>query len=741
MLKLIKNLRPYAWQIAAVFVLLFASAMADLALPAYMARIVNVGIQQGGIENAVPQAMRADEFNKLTLLMSEEEKTRVTGHYVLLDGQKLSADENAKYMETYPHLASTPLYRLNTKDSTEISRLDLIFSKYLPVVSTIEKGGGEIFAGTPLQIPAGTDPFTVIASLPAERLSDLRSMVQSQLNSIQPGLLTQYSISYIAAEYRALGMDMGKVQTDYILRIGLLMLLLTLASVACSITVGFLSARIASGLGRDLRHKLFVKVESFSNTEFDRFSTASLITRSTNDITQIQMLMVMLFRVAFYAPIIAIGGIIRVIDADRAMLGIIAGAIGIMVVMIAVVFSIAVPKFKYIQKLADRLNLVTREMLSGLMVIRAFNRQQHEEGRFDTANLDLTRTNLFVNRIMVFMMPVMMLIMNGVMLLIILVGSHQVDAGTTQVGDLMAFMQYAVLIIFSFLMVSFMFIMVPRASVSANRIGEVLDTEAAIKDPPTPAQFGSDLKGLLEFQNVSFRYPGAEDDVLCDITFTARPGHMTAFIGSTGSGKSTLASLIPRFYDVTAGRVLVDGLDVREVAQHDLRDKIGYVPQKAVLFSGSIKSNISYAVDNATDEEIARYSGIAQAQDFIDRSDTGYDTPVSQGGTNLSGGQKQRLSIARALIKKPEIYIFDDSFSALDFKTDAALRKALRKETADATVLIMTQRLSTIMTADQIVVLDGGRIAGIGTHSELMQTSNIYREIALSQLSREELNT
>jgi ATP-binding cassette subfamily B multidrug efflux pump len=739
MLKLIKHLRPFAWQIAAIFILLFAQAMSDLSLPAYMSDIVNIGIQQGGIENAVPQAMRAGEFSKVLVLMSGDEKTRVSGDYTLLDRQQLPADEYAKDVDTYPQLADTPIYRLNTDNKTEISQLDVIFSRYLPAVLTIEKGGAALFSGTPVQIPAGADPFAVMAALPADQLSALRSMLQAQLASASPGLLKQYSIGYISAEYKAIGMDMGKVQTAYMLRIGLLMLLLTLFSVLCSITVGFLSARVAAGLGRDLRRRLFVRVESFSSTEFDRFSTASLITRSTNDITQIQMLMVMLFRVAFYAPIIAIGALIRVIGADRAMLGIIAAAVGVMVVMIAVIFSIAVPRFKRIQKLADRLNLVTREMLSGLMVIRAFNRQRHEEGRFDTANLDLTRTNLFVNRIMVFMMPVMMLLMNGVMLLIIWIGAHQVDLGTTQVGDLMAFMQYAIQIIFSFLMVSFMFIMVPRASVSANRISEVLETDPVIKDAARPRQFDSGAKGLLEFQNVSFRYPGAEDDVLSDITFTARPGQVTAFIGSTGSGKSTLASLVPRFYDVSGGRVLVDGLDVRDVTQHDLRQRIGFVSQNAVLFSGSIKSNIKYADENATDEEIARCAETAQALDFINTAELGYDTAVSQGGSNLSGGQKQRLSIARALAAKAEIYIFDDSFSALDFKTDAALRKALRKETGSATVLIMTQRLSTIMTADQIVVLENGRIAGIGSHGQLMQSCGVYREIALSQLSREEL--
>jgi ATP-binding cassette subfamily B multidrug efflux pump len=516
-------------------------------------------------------------------------------------------------------------------------------------------------------------------------------------------------------------------------------LLLTLASAAASITVGFLSARVAAGLGRNLRKQLFVRVESFSNTEFDKFSTASLITRSTNDITQIQMLMVMLFRIVFYAPILGVGAVLKVINADTSMLWIIAAALGIILTMMLVLFMVALPKFKIMQKLIDKLNLVMREILTGLMVIRAFNTQKHEEERFDLANNDLTKTSLFVNRVLVFMMPAMMLLMNGVMVLIVWVGSHQVDAGTMQVGNMMAFMQYAMQIIMAFTMVSMVFVMVPRASVSAVRISEVLETEPVIKDPEKPHKFTSNLRGMVEFQSVSFRYPNAEDDVLKHITFTAKPGQTTALIGSTGSGKSTLINLIPRFYDVTDGKVLVDGIDVRNVTQHDLRDKIGYVSQKAVLFSGTIGNNIRYANENATDEEVAKYAETAQAMDIINESDQGYATTVSQGGTNLSGGQKQRLAIARALAKKPELYIFDDSLSALDFKTDMDLRKALKKETSDATVLIVTQRVSTIMGAEQIVVLDNGEIAGIGTHKELMKNCSVYQEIALSQLSQEEL--
>jgi ATP-binding cassette subfamily B multidrug efflux pump len=739
MRKLIKHLKPFVWSIVAIFVLLFAQAMADLSLPGYMANIVNVGIQQNGIENSVPEAISTSEFNKLTLFMTDSEKAQVTGEYILLSKQNLSNADYAKYLKTYPQLATTPLYKLNTTDKTKIAQLNTILVKSISPVFAIEQNGLAAYAGNTLQIPTGVDPFVLIAQLPPDQLAEIRSVAEKQINAVPSTMLTQFSVTYISAQYKALGMNTNSIQTKYMLRIGTLMLLLTLAAAACSITVGYLSARIAAGMGRNMRKQLFERVESFSSTEFDKFSTASLITMSTNDITQIQMLMVMLFRIVFYAPILGVGGIIKVLDADRSMLWIIAAAVGAILTMMMVMFTIALPKFQSMQKLVDKLNLVMREILSGLMVIRAFNTQKHEEERFDIANNDLTKTSLFVNRVLVFMMPAMMLLMNGVMILIVWVGAHQVDAGTMQVGNMMAFMQYAMQIIMAFLMVSIVFVMLPRASVSAVRISEVLETEPVIKDPEKPEKFTSNLKGVVEFQNVVFRYPNAEDDVLKNITFTAKSGQTTALIGSTGSGKSTLINLIPRFYDVTAGKVLVDGIDVRNVTQHDLRDKIGYVSQKAVLFSGTIESNIRYANENATNEEVAKYAETAQALDFVNDGGQGYATIVSQGGTNLSGGQKQRLAIARALAKRPEIYIFDDSLSALDFKTDMALRKALKKETSSATVLIVTQRVSTIMGADQIVVLDNGEIAGIGTHRELMNTCKVYQEIALSQLSKEEL--
>ena len=739
MRKLIKYLKPYSWLVVLIFALLFGQAMSDLSLPGFMSNIVNVGVQQGGIENAVPKAIRASELDKVTLFMTASQKAQAVGDYLRLDRSSLSAAQYIKYIKTYPDLANAPIYILNTADKTQLAELDTLFAEYIPAVAAIEQGNlSAVGTGLPYVSP-GVDPFTVLSQLPPDQLNDIRSTIVSKTSAIPATELKQYSTVYISAEYKALGMNVGNIQVGYMMRIGFLMLLLTLASAAASVAVGYLSAHIAAGLGRDLRQKLFVKVESFSNTEFDKFSTASLITRSTNDITQIQMLMVMLFRFVFYAPILAAGGIVKLLSADRSMLWIIAAAVGALLIMMVTMFTVAIPKFQSVQKLVDKLNLVTREMLTGLMVIRAFNTQKHEEEKFDRANAELTDTNLFINRVLVFLMPAMMLIMNGVMLLIIWVGGHQVDAGTTQVGDLMAFMQYGMQIIFSFLMISAVFVMLPRATVSAERVSEVLETEPVIKDPARALSFEGRMAGTVQFNDVSFRYPAAEDDVLRNITFTARPGQTTAVIGSTGSGKSTLVNLIPRFYDATSGHVLVDGVDVRDVTQHDLREKIGYVSQKAVLFSGTIESNIKYGNENAAPQEVAKYAETAQALDFISTNEDGYRTEVSQGATNLSGGQKQRLAIARALAKKPEIYIFDDSLSALDFKTDAALRRALRKETGQATVLIVTQRVSTVMGAEQIVVLDNGAIAGVGTHKDLMDNCSVYREIALSQLSKEEL--
>ncbi len=739
MFKLIKHLRPFVWSIVAIFVLLFIQAMSDLALPGYMADIVNTGIQSSGIQNPTPEAIRASELNKLTLFMSDSDKAQVLNSYLLLDKQTLSQSDYAKYVNKYPGLSNEPIYKLNTDDKTIINSLNAIFGKSIIVVMTIEQKGITDITGTTQEIPEGTDPFKLLAQMPAEQLDTIRNTIVQRIDALPANLIKQSSTAYLSNEYKALGMNIGSIQTMYILRIGGLMLLITLLSAGCSVYVGYLSARVSAGLARNLRLQIFKRVESFSNTEFDKFSTASLITRSTNDITQVQMLLVMLFRIVFYAPILGIGGIIKVLGGEASMSWIIAAAVMAILTIIGVMLAVAIPKFKIVQKLVDKVNLVTREMLTGLMVIRAFNTQKHEEEKFDDANKDLTKTNLFLNRIMVLLMPVMMLIMNLVMILIVWIGSHQVDAGSIQVGDMMAFMQYTMQIIMSFFMVSMVFVMLPRAIVSVQRINEVLETEPVIIDPKNPRKYNGDLKGQIEFNNVSFRYPSAEDDVLKNITFTAKSGQTTAIIGSTGSGKSTLINLIPRFYDVTGGRILVDGIDIRDVTQHDLRDKIGYVSQKTLLFSGTVGSNIRYANENATAIEMQKFAETAQALDFIKENEDGFETVVAQGGANFSGGQKQRLSIARALAKRPEIYIFDDSFSSLDYTTDAALRRALRKDTDNATVLIVTQRISTIMGSDQIVVLDHGEIVGTGKHKELMESCEVYREIAQSQLSKEEL--
>ncbi|NTV37737.1 MAG: ABC transporter ATP-binding protein, partial [Anaerolineales bacterium] len=563
--------------------------------------------------------------------------------------------------------------------------------------------------------------------------------INEKFATLGDSMINQMAVGAVKTEYTAIGMNTDKLQTQYILNAGVLMLLVSLLSITCTIAVGYISAKVAAGVARTMRKDVFQKVESFSNTEFDKFSTASLITRSTNDVTQVQMVIIMMMRMVIYAPIIGIGGVIRALDKSTSMWWIIALAVIVLLGLILTVFSIALPKFKAIQNLIDRLNLVMRENLAGMMVIRAFNMQAFEEKRFDKANNDLTGISLFINRIMVVMMPVMMLVMNGLSLLIIWVGAHQVAESTMQVGDMMAFLQYAMQIVFAFLMLSFMFIILPRASVSAGRIADVLETKASIVDPQQPRDFSAQFQGRVEFRNVSFRYPGAQEDVIHDISFTANPGEMTAFIGSTGSGKSTIINLIPRFYDVTEGTILVDNIDVREVTQHALREKIGYIPQKGMLFSGTIESNLRYSDENASTEALKEAADIAQASEFIFAKEEGMSAEISQGGANVSGGQKQRLSIARALVKKPPIYIFDDSFSALDFKTDAALRKALKEKTSDSTVFIVSQRVATIMHAEQIIVLDEGIIVGKGKHSELMESCEVYRDIALSQIGKEAL--
>ncbi len=596
-----------------------------------------------------------------------------------------------------------------------------------------------ILAFSEAKISEDVDPFVYLDQLPPEERDALVKTIMEKASMIQEGMINQSAISYIASEYETIGLKTGRIQTGYIIFMGGLMLLFALLGAACSITVGYFSARIAAGFARDTRRRLFSRVEHFSNIEFDRFTTSSLITRTTNDIEQIQLFLVMMLRMVLYSPMMAIGGIIMVLRQDVSMLWIIAIGVVMIIMMISIEFYVAIPRFKIIQKLIDRLNLVTREILTGLMVIRAFNSQRYQEAKFDAANKDLAKTTMFINSIMVIMMPGMMLIMNGVMLAVMWFGAHRVDLGAIQVGSMMAFMQYAMHIIISFLMVSITFMMMPRAGVSAQRISEVIETEPAVRDPERPVKFDPGRRGHIEFQNVSFKYPGADDYVLRDISFTAGPGETIAFVGGTGSGKSTLINLIPRFYDITEGRILIDGVEIRDVTQHDLREKIGYVPQKSMLFSGTVESNINYAHGDTLEEDVRKAAEISQSMDFINQDEDGFKAEIAQGGMNLSGGQRQRVSIARALAKRPDIYIFDDSFSALDFKTDAALRRALKEETRDSTVMIVGQRISTIMNADQIVVIHKGRVAGIGRHKTLMEDCEVYREFALSQLSREEL--
>ncbi|MFN2147865.1 MAG: ABC transporter ATP-binding protein [Anaerolineales bacterium] len=745
MLRLTKYLKPYLLLIVLAIALLFVQANADLALPDYLSRIVNNGIQQNGVENAVPTAIRKSEMDKLTLFMTSSEQEQVLGAYTLVQPGSAQADP---YLAQYPALESEAVYVRNDLTHAELNAINPIMGRAFVVAAGIER-----MAANPAQsqamaqqlgidlskLPSGVDPMTLLQQMPAAQRSALVDKINQQFATLGDSMINQMAVASVKTEYQALGVDTSKLQTNYILRTGGIMLLISLLGGVCTVAVGYLASRTAAGAARDIRLAAFERVENFSSAEFDQFSTASLVTRSTNDITQVQMVIFMIMRMVFYAPIIGVGGVIRAIDKSANMWWIIALAVIVLLGLILTVFSISLPKFKAMQNLIDRLNLVTRENLSGMMVIRAFNKQEDEEKRFDRANRDLAETSLFIARVMVTMMPVIMMLMNVLTVGIIWVGAHQVADANIQVGDMIAFMQYAIQIVFAFLMMSMMFIFLPRASVSGGRIADVLETEISIKDPEQPKPFKAPFTPEIEFRDVSFRYPDALDDVLHDISFTARPGETTAFIGSTGCGKSTVINLIPRFYDVSKGAIYLDGVDIREVKQTELRDKIGYVPQKGTLFSGTIESNLRYADEDASDETLRQAADIAQASEFIFAKPEGFDSEIAQGGTNVSGGQKQRLAIARALVKKPPIYIFDDSFSALDFKTDAALRKALKDQTSDSSVLIVTQRVATVKNADQIIVLDEGRVVGKGNHQELMQSCETYQEIALSQLSKEEL--
>jgi ATP-binding cassette subfamily B protein len=748
MLRLTRFLKPYLAMIVFAILLLFVQANADLALPDYMSRIVNNGIQQDGVESPLPTALRQKTLERVLLFIPEADQARLRGDFTLVES---SSPDYPALAKRYPNLDGAGVYTLNALSADERTWLEALISRGLLAVTGIEQmvadptkaaeaakafGGGFDLS----KLPEGTDIFKLLSQIPGAQREQLQEKMTAQFAALGETMLKQAAIGAVKSEYEAMGMDLEALRTAYIMRTGGTMLLITLLSAACTIAVGYFAARTSAGSARDIRRAVFHKVENFSNAEFDHFSTASLITRTTNDITQVQMVVFMLIRMVVYAPIMGVGGIIRAINKDSQMWWIIALGVVLLLSLVAIVFSLSLPKFKIMQKLVDRLNLVVRENLTGMMVIRAFNMQPFEENRFEKANCELTDTTLFIGRVMATMFPSMTMIMSGLSLLIIWIGSHQVAAAQMQVGDMMAFLQYTMQIVFSFLMMSFMFIMIPRASVSGARISEVLATEIEISDPIQPQTFPQPFRGQIEFRNVSFRYPHAEEDVLRDINFTAHPGHVTALIGSTGSGKSTVVNLIPRFYDVSSGAILIDGIDIRAVNQHDLREHIGYIPQRSILFSGTIESNLRYANENAGQELLHEAVETAQASDFISSNAEGMAAEISQGGANISGGQKQRLAIARALVKRAPIYIFDDSFSALDFKTDAALRRALKERMAQgSTLLIVTQRVSTIKQADQIIVLDNGVIVGKGTHNELMAGCEIYREIALSQLTMEEL--
>ena len=714
MFKVLKNLKESWISVIAIVLLLVVQAAGDLTLPDYTSKIVNVGIQNGGIENVAPDVIRKSEMENLLIFTEDDDK--ILASYEEISKEDLDSEEYEKLVKKYPALENETLYRIKKISKSEQDELDSLMAKPLMMLSTTKQ-------------------------MPKEQIDKMLETVNQKLDDMQESILEQAAIQEVKNEYKAIGIDTDSIQNQYIIMAGLKMLGISLIIMISAISIMCLSARVAARLAKTLREKVFKKVLNFSNKEFSEYSTASLITRSTNDIQQIQGLIAILFRVVVYAPIIGIGGFLRVLSqSDNSMAWIIGVAILAILFVVATLFIIAMPRFKKLQQLIDKLNLVAREILTGLPVIRAFNTEKKEEKRFDKANIDLTKTNLFVNRAMSFMMPILMLIMNGISLLIVWVGAHGIDNGTMQVGNMMAFIQYTMQIVMSFLMISMVSIMLPRASVSANRINEVIETDEAIKDSKEPKKLNPNKKGFVEFKNVSFRYPDSDEEVLSDISFTAEPGKTTAIIGSTGSGKSTIVNLIPRFYDVTSGNLLIDGVDIKDIANKDLRKIIGFVPQKGILFSGTIESNIKYGNPNMSDEQMIEAAQIAQATEFIESKPEKYQEPIAQGGSNVSGGQKQRLSIARAIAIDPEILVFDDSFSALDFKTDSVLRAELAKKTQDKTVIIVAQRINTILNADQIIVLEDGKVVGKGTHEELIKNNETYKQIALSQLSAEELN-
>ena len=735
MRKLFQFLKPYAPRVLLILCVLVVQAYCDLSLPTYTSNIVNVGIQQSGIDEEIPENISEEEMNRLLLFVSEDDRQDIQDAYEKssesfdYDGEVLTLKDSVKSdnekLDALTEEMKLPMMLTagfeNGSDTTK--QMEGQLKEQMSQVPGIEK----------------MSVFDIFGMMDDTQRAAIVDKITEQMDKMPDSILDQAAISYVKSTYEQIGLDTGHMSTVYILKTGAKMLGLAALGMAASILACLMASRVGAKVGRGLRRDTFRKVIGFSNAEFDKFSTASLITRSTNDIQQIQLLTVMILRIVLYAPIMAIGGILKVSKTNVDMFWIIGLAVLLIVMVVAVLFIVVMPKFKIVQNMVDKLNLVSREILTGLPVIRAFHTEKHEEERFDEANKDLTKLNLFVNRAMTFMMPTMMLVMNGITVLIVWVGGHSINDGAMQVGDMMAFIQYAMQIIMSFLMICMISVMLPRAAVSAERVDEVLKSETKIHDPKEPKTLPKNGKGEVAFEHVSFHYPGAEEDVLHDITFTAKPGETTAFIGSTGCGKSTLVNLIPRFYDVTEGKITIDGQDVRDLTQHALRDKLGYVPQKGVLFSGNIASNIMFGNPAGSEQEMTEAAQIAQAVEFIDTKPERYKSPISQGGANVSGGQKQRLSIARAIAKHPDVYIFDDSFSALDYKTDTVLRSALKEKTTDSVVLIVAQRISTILHAEQIIVLDDGKIVGKGTHEELLKTCDAYYQIAASQLSESEL--
>ena len=747
MLKVLKYLKKSYIAVISIILLLCLQATSDLTLPDYTSKIVNVGIQQGGIENNTPEVLRKSTVDNLKLFLEDE--NYILNNYTLISKTNLNKVDYEKYKNKYPSLENEDLYILNDLSNEEIRALSEKFAKPLITLSSIsqEELANIIkeqillnFSEEQKNVITNMSLLDILKIMPQEQRTTLLEEISKTIDIKLGNMTDQAAIQVIKDEYSKIGLDLNYIQNRYLIITGIKMLGIALISTVAAISIMFLSSKVAAKLGKTLREKVFKKVLSFSTKEFREFSTASLITRNTNDIQQIQQLITMLFRVVVYAPIMGIGGFLRLLaGGNTSMAWIIGLAIFCIIVIILTLFILAMPKFKKLQSLVDKLNLVSREILTGIPVIRAFNTEKREEKRFDDANTDLMKTNIFVNRIMSIMMPALTFVMNAVMLLIIWVGGKNVEQGIIQVGDILAFIQYTMHIVISFLFISMLSIILPRASVSANRINEVLEADLSIKDKENTKTFDEDKKGLVEFKNVSFRYPDADTEILEDITFTAKPGETTAIIGSTGSGKSTIVNLIPRLYDVTGGELLIDGINAKEVSQKELRKKIGFIPQKGVLFSGTIESNIKYGNENISEEKMKEAALIAQATDFIEAKNEKYSSHIAQGGSNVSGGQKQRLSIARAIAIDPDIFVFDDSFSALDLKTDRALREALKEKTENKTVIIVAQRISTILNAEQIIVLDDGKIVGKGTHEKLMNSCETYKQIAMSQLSEEEL--